>query len=241
MISNGPPATTDQAHPRRRVPVSLWILLVLAIGGTGGALWLGVWARERNLAIRAIQGVAVRVGLDDSADPGPLIPFRGARWLARWFGDAFLEVECIDFSAKPIKDADLEALKSLSEVRVLVLDDTQITDAGLEHFQTLPLLQFVGLKRTRITDAGLAALAKLPNLEVLLLDDTQVGDAGIDSLRHLTNISTLSLAGTQVTDAGLTYLKELRNLRVINLARTQVTEAGAADLKSQVPNVEVER
>jgi hypothetical protein len=105
-------------------------------------------------------------------------------------------------------DADLEHLKGLTGLQVLVLSDTQVTDAGLEHLKGLTGLQYLHLWGMRVTDAGLEHLKALTRLQVLVLSDTQVTDAGLEYLKGLTALRELWLPHTQVTPAGVEQLKK---------------------------------
>ena len=136
-------------------------------------------------------------------------------------------------------DADLEHLKGLTGLQVLVLFGTQVTDTGLEHLKALTRLQVLVLSDTQVTDAGLEHLKGLTGLQYLHLWGMRVTDAGLEHLKALTRLQVLVLSDTQVTDAGLEYLNGLTALRELWLPHTQVTPAGVEQLKKYLPNVVV--
>ena len=66
-----------------------------------------------------------------------------------------------------ISDADLEHLKSLTNVQSLTLSEIPITNAGLEHLKGLTNLQTLQLIGTQVTDAEVADLQNaLPNVRI---------------------------------------------------------------------------
>ncbi len=140
-----------------------------------------------------------------------------------------------------VTDAGLEHLKELTQLLVLVLENTQITDAGLEHVKVLTNLQGLDLSKTQITDAGLEHVKRLSNLRTLLLRNTEITDAGLEHLKELTWLERLSLNTTKVTDAGLEHLKGLTNLQGLHLFDTKVTDEGVKKLQQALPGCKILR
>ena len=130
-----------------------------------------------------------------------------------------------------ITDAELEHLKRLTELKELLLNNTDITDAGLVHLKKLPNLELLIIRKTKITDAGLVHLNGLTKLQGLGFTNTNVTDAGLVHIESLTNLERLWLTDTRISNAGLVYLKGLTNLRGLNLSNTQVSDAGLVHLK----------
>jgi hypothetical protein len=139
-----------------------------------------------------------------------------------------------------ITDAGLEPLEGLTGLIELSLSHTSVKDAALIHLKGLTNLQWLSLAGTCITDAGLARLGEASRLKGLRLADTEVSDDGLVHLARLTNLEKLDLRGTHVTDAGLQHLKQLRSLRRLRLTGTRATENGTAELKSVLPDVDME-
>lgn len=130
-----------------------------------------------------------------------------------------------------VTDAELEHLKVMPEMQVLMLGNTQVSDAGLEHLAGLTNLTSLRLEGTRVTDAGLEHLQGMTRLESLCLSDTRIAGTGLEHLEDMTNLQSLWLDGTQLTDTGLGHLKGLTNLQSLRVRGTQVTDAGLASLK----------
>jgi hypothetical protein len=140
----------------------------------------------------------------------------------------------------PVTDAGVESLESLTGLIELSLSHTAVKNAALIHLKWLAGLQWLSLAGTRITDAGLARLGEATGLKGLRLAETQVSDAGLVHLAGLINLEKLDLRGTHVTDAGLEHLRNLRRLRRLQLGGTRATESGIAELKSVLPDVDIE-
>lgn len=89
------------------------------------------------------------------------------------------------FQNDHVRDADLQQLRSLNELREVVLAGTSVTDAGLDHLTPLTNLGSLSLAETRITGEGLALLKEFRRLEILELQKTEITDADLAQLRDL--------------------------------------------------------
>jgi hypothetical protein len=119
----------------------------------------------------------------------------------------------------PVTDAGLERLRSASEIRRLILNESDVTGMGLRALADLPLrrgLSNIGLRGLKITDSDLLVVKQFPNLR------------------------RVDLSGTRITDAGLKHLEGMK-LDVVNVKGTKVTEQGAARLQEASPGVKVTR
>jgi len=190
-------------QPRRWVPLSLRAYLaILAILGTAGVVGIGIQANRRLNAIHEIQRRASGVSLIANGGPNPPLPLGFGRWFP-----AFVEVQHVEFSNRPVTDDDVKVFHVLNEVAILNLENTQITDVGLGYLSDLRNLQWLRLDHTSVTDRGLLKLVNLRYLEVLDLGHTKITDAGLAHLRRLKFLHDVDLTGTQVTDAGVAELK----------------------------------
>ena len=118
-------------------------------------------------------------------------------------------------SSKPIGDAQLAGLNSISNIIWLNLAGTEISDAGLKQ------------------------LASLPHLQKLHLERTKIGDEGLKHLKAASQLTYLNLYGTQVTDAGLKHIQSLPKLEKLYVWKSKVTEAGIATLQKNRPELMV--
>jgi internalin A len=121
------------------------------------------------------------------------------------------------------------------------LSDTKVTDADLEALKPLTQLHRLYLQNTSITDAGLEHLKGLAELHTLSLNHTKVTDAGLENLKGLSKLKTLSLANTRVTNKGMEQLKGLAKLQTLHLKGSLVTDAGAKELTTALPKLEIDR
>jgi hypothetical protein len=135
--------------------------------------------------------------------------------------------------------ADLQLIATLTELRIVNVNDCGLTDAALDQFRDLKNLSELDLDQNPITNAGLARLSGLTNLRTLTLVDTHVTDEGIGYLRGMKNLENLSLSGKGITDHTLEQLAGLTTLRILYLNRCQITKAGMDRLKVALPRLEI--
>ncbi len=145
------------------------------------------------------------------------------------------------------KDAGLNEISTLTNLRELALRQAEVQGSGLRHFPKLrnldltlcpitdltPLSQMADLERLWAGDtfvADLAPLAKLTGLQDLDLHGTAITDDTISHLLHLTSLRRLDLQGTNLTDASIATLVRLPNLETLNLYRTKISNDGLARL-----------
>lgn len=170
------------------------------------------------------------------------------------------KLEQLQFLAIPYTDvSNINKLRSLRELRVLILGGTKIGDGALDQLAAASNLQRLSLYSTRVTDKGVAKLTHFPrlthlnlgstqvtnaacpnlaqhvSLEGLVLDKTDIADEGLAELRRLNTLRSLSLEETGITDAGLTVIRGMEHLKSLNVSKTQVTERGVDDLRGFLP------
>ena len=92
-------------------------------------------------------------------------------WWQNLLGDdLFQSVTRVNLPSGQVTDADLEHLKYLSQLEVLLIDNTQVTDAGLENLKGLKHLNRLYLSETKVTDEGIKRLQQaLPNCRIYRL------------------------------------------------------------------------
>ena len=137
----------------------------------------------------------------------------------------------VDLRNTGVTDADLQLLKDLPDLRVLILGGTQgtkVTDKGLEHLKGSVNLQRLYLYGTPITDEGLVHLEGLTDLRLLHLVGTRVSTDGLKHLKGMTKLEQLDYYG--IDDTGLSHLKALTSLKTLQLYRCIVTDAGLEHL-----------
>ena len=119
------------------------------------------------------------------------------------------------------------------------LSSKPIGDAQLANINSISNIIWLNLAGTEITDAALKQIARLPQLRKLHLERTNIGDDGLKHLKGASQLTYLNLYGTQVTDAGLEHIQSLPKLEKLYVWKSKVTEAGIAALQKSRPQLMV--
>ncbi|HEX3872064.1 MAG TPA: hypothetical protein VHV77_16580 [Pirellulales bacterium] len=140
---------------------------------------------------------------------------------------------------RPVTDAELDVLKSLTGLRVLLLDnaDNRITDTGMETIATLANLEHLRIRGGAIGDAGLEALTACKHLRILNLPRTQATDCGLAKLERLPKLEQLRVGSPAITDLGVKELKGFPALRQVHLIDVPLTDVGLTTF-SEMPDLE---
>jgi len=141
-------------------------------------------------------------------------------------------------------DELLERFRERTDVRSILLEDTDISDAGMAHIATMPNLKQLALTMAdRVGDSGLAAIAGHKPLEKLWLYNTHISNDGLASLETFPGLSTLGLhwswRGERPTDACVVYLKQLTNLKTLIIGGDWISASGIAQIRSALPQCDV--
>ena len=142
------------------------LLIVVTLAGSvlgAGMAYVAPAERQRGF-VQRVEGLGGRVVYYEPPTNEWWAVAQLRQWLPR---DYFDPLEVVDLHGKPATDAELGRMRSLSRLRLLLLDDTKVTDAGLVHLQKLQRLHGVWLRNTRVSEQGLAALqTALPHCEI---------------------------------------------------------------------------
>jgi hypothetical protein len=232
------PEQTSPKSLRRRLRLSVRVLMVLVfiLGGVPG--WILSRARVQREAVAAIKRAGGSVGYDSEwSNPTPPAgsPSSRSPWSPKWLVDCVgtdLLLNAVSVHL-PRGTSDLELVYAgcLTRLESLVVHPSTVTDAGLVHLRELTSLSNLQIPGSKVGGEGLAHLEGMINLQMLILWDSEVTDAGLVHLKGLTSLRTLDLSNTKVTDAGMINLKGLNNLKGLSLADTRVSDAGLAHLK----------
>jgi endonuclease YncB( thermonuclease family) len=146
----------------------------------------------------------------------------------------------LELSGVDLRDEDLSALAQLTSLESLNLRSTLITDRGLAALKTLSELRalYINDGRGKISDASLEAIKSLSALEDLDIDGTGVTDAGLTHLEGMRYLRRLQAAHTAITDAGLEHIRPLVRLSSLGIAATKVTQKGRNGLLKDLPLVD---
>ena len=146
------------------------------------------------------------------------------------------ESDTIELSKALVIDEELESLRGLENLRILILDAGIITDAGMPAIATLPNLIHLRIRQSLITDAGIRAILGLRNLRVLNLPQANLSLAGIESLKQLERLRQLRLGGDGTTDLSRAVAK-LTQLRALHLIDIAVSDEGLRAI-AEIPHLE---
>jgi len=128
-------------------------------------------------------------------------------------------------------DTDIEALKYMINLTILLLDRHNINDISV--LSNLINLTGLSLVDNEINDIN--ALSGLINLTALDLTANDINDISV--LSNLINLNSLSLIDNNVSD--ISALSGLVNLDVLYLAKNPLTEEQIAELQAALPDCEI--
>lgn len=143
-----------------------------------------------------------------------------------------------------------------------------INDADLENFKDLPGVSEINIRAQSITSNGMVRLGQLmqnkPLSSIHLLDmhlgldwlrepgglsevtwaKFQNVDATNDQLAYLANLPKLETIGLRhnpkITDEGIVHLRKFKNLKSMDLTSCGLTESGIAELRSLLPDCQID-
>ncbi|OAI41882.1 hypothetical protein AYO40_02220 [Planctomycetaceae bacterium SCGC AG-212-D15] len=109
------------------------------------------------------------------------------------------------------KDADLQKIGKLKELRVLIVSEVvSAHDGWLVCLETLTYLRDLDLGRMSITDKGAELISKSKSIETLDLCETQITDKALKHLEAMPKLRYVSVNDTEVTEAGVIAFQKLR-------------------------------
>jgi hypothetical protein len=215
-------ATTLAISPKSRIwpPGPFWIGIVATVLATVAAvLALGLPLYRQFVAVCEIENAGGTI-CAAKRPPG---------WLRQRLGDErmkyFDEVERVYLVGKDFDDSGLERISSLPALQHLDVRGTRITDAGLKHVKKLTNLRTLLLDDTQISGSGLEHLGTLPQLEVLSLERTRVNDFQLVNLEWMTSLRELWLCESNVTESGASDAKRTLPFVEVHFAAGDSREA----------------
>jgi len=136
----------------------------------------------------------------------------------------FTRLEELRIGRTEITGRIFDRFRSLHELRVLVLDETEFDDAGMSRLEASVWMQRLDLSFTRVTGEGLRALHNMTALRELSLYGTQLRDDDISWLERTPDLRNLNLGLTGITNEGARHLSQLPEMEVLHLGGTGVTD-----------------
>ena len=145
----------------------------------------------------------------------------------------------LDASRTAFGDSHAEKIGALTQLKSLVLTESQISDAGLAYFTELDDVQSLILSSTKISGAGLSAIGKMSDIKVLDLSNTNV-TGSLDPLANLGSLDWLVLRSLTLEENALTPLAGCKSLGRIGLVETTVSDATVEAFKALRPAVAID-
>ncbi|WP_237722547.1 leucine-rich repeat domain-containing protein [Singulisphaera acidiphila] len=138
-----------------------------------------------------------------------------------------------------ITDEGLANLKGLTELRELILRNSQVTGTGLTALQGM--IAMADLKLINSHLETLEPLQRMTGLKSLWIHRSPLDDRGLKHVENLKSLQYLSLEDTRITDDGLKSLLDLRGLREVDARGTGVTIMGSATFQQSNPKTSIFR
>lgn len=220
-------------------------------------------AAERDVvaAIQSLSGAVLQTN-KDKAVSGVDLRASGETWLKVADQLQHLKsLQSLSVAGASVDDGRVTNLCSLTNLRVLKLEQAAITDAVLTVIAKLPKLEELSLERCVIGDAGIENLSASTSLKRLrvpstaitnqglkticsmkqleLLDVTQcskISSEGLQALVQLDNLKNLSVGGLSVTDQSIASIGQLKKLAALAIQDSPVTDA-SADVFASLPKL----
>lgn len=111
-----------------------------------------------------------------------------------------------------LTDQGLSSLKNLTDLQVLIIDQSKLDGSGILNLKTRHL-SYLGLPNSQLDDANLKKIIERWGGELTSLDlsNTRVSNAGLKELIDLPKLASLRIGGTLVTPQGVRDFLERRS------------------------------
>ena len=145
---------------------------------------------------------------------------RNAAWLSELA--KLTELESLTLEKSGLVDDDLQYLKPLQKLKVLVLNENNaVTDQGFIHLKHLLALEQLHIAFCGVFGPGFRQFRdpkiKHPGLKVIVAHHTSFGNQGLEAIHQWKSIEELHLGQSYVNDNSLFGLNGLINLRLVSL------------------------
>ncbi len=207
--------------------------------------WVPSWALDR-LGFDCFHDV-VHVSLNYSEDSGKREDNSNPSDDALQHLPTFSNLRTLLLSETQATDSSMLHLEQLTNLEYLFMwDVAKVSDRGTTHLRPLKNLKYIHLSTSQITDKSLEVFGELPKLEGLSLQFNSFSDEGLQHLDKLRHLQILWVCGPEngtndITDQGLNNLAERHNLTSLGVQHTKVTDHGLARFSEKLPNCMIEK
>lgn len=149
----------------------------------------------------------------------------------------------VDLRSSPAFSDDAVELLEVYGDRIvdLTLQDVAITDEAIKKLKKLTNVRRLILNDTEVSGSAFATMAEMPfgkEISVIGMRNNEVSGADLEHLENLPMLSRVDLSGTNVHDDGLEFLQGER-WRMVDLTDTKVTPEGVASLRKRIPMADI--
>lgn len=200
------------------------------------------------------QGASFEATISDTPIPGHIYTILQAYGMDEMRTGVFaLDIPAPDsalisaWQSKGVRVDRLAESENLISVACRVVSDCLASDEAKQLAQQITWLD---LRGSDMADADLALLAGFPNLTRLNLSGTAITGAdnagadnagsGLAALASLEYLEYINLYDTNVTDQALQGIAPIKTLTAVYLWQTAVTPEGIAQLKSALPDAQID-
>jgi hypothetical protein len=151
------------------------------------------------------------------------------------FDDAFRKVHpfrhlsglrIASFRGMPIDDFMVADLSWQSDLKDLVLKDSQITDDAMLSVASFSKLECLDVSGTGVSDSGVRSLSGLNCISLLDISGTRVSNNGLRSINKLKSLRILIAAYCSIDGDALTCLSSLDKLEYLDISGTTISGKG---------------
>lgn len=159
----------------------------------------------------------------------------------------FSNLRVLLLSDSQASDASMQYLARLKKLECLMMwDVTNVTDAGAAHLENLQNLNYIHLSSSQITDKTLIMFARMPKIRGLSLQFNDFSDEGLKHVSQCEDLETLWVCGrrerpNEITDAGLKRLENLTKLTELGVQNSCITPAALDQFSKAVPGCKVHK
>lgn len=130
----------------------------------------------------------------------------------------------LNLDERDITDSSMQCVSHFVNLQWLSLSNCQkITSSGIVYVQQLTQLKVLVLDDTAIDNQALQTVKKLSNLEQLSLVRCDITDTAVESIASLQRLCVLSLKATNITDETLRTLSSVTTLQELNLENCSIS------------------
>lgn len=140
--------------------------------------------------------------------------------------------ESIIVESVPLGDDDLESIRDLDNLELLLLDhpDNKFSSSGLKKLSGLTNLKHLRIRGRGVDDEAVEQIANLKSLRILNVPQSTISAAGLTRLADLPNLEQLRLGSPNISLPGIAAIAALPALKRLHLIDVPVGEAGLQTL-----------